>query len=88
MAYINLIALSHTPKSLNHQQLNDDLAESCRRLRLKELYFEPINPAPEHPDFYKKRGCVPPSGRVTALGALCDTLRTFRHIPDMRILLF
>ena len=66
-----------TPRSLDHQQLSEDVAEGCRRIRLRELFFQPDCPddAPAPPKFYKKTGFKPPLGRDRSLDAFCAALQ-------------
>ena len=78
-----------TPRSLNHQQLSEDVAEGCRRVRLRELFFDPECPdaAPTPaPKFYKKTGYQPPCGRDRSLDAFCHSLqsRVQKHQPTTR----
>ena len=57
-----------TPRSLDHQQLSQDIAEGCSRIRLKELYYDPDDDEESTPPkLYKRTGVVPPSGRDKAL---------------------
>ena len=60
-----------TPKRLDHEKLKKDVEEGCRRVRLKELFYESTSVAPT---FYKPTGYTPPSGRDLALDSYCATL--------------
>ena len=76
-----------TPRSLNQQNLAEDIDEGCRRLRLKELFFDQQKPEGDKPPkFYKKTGYRPPEGRDRALDAFCHTLqsRIEHHNPTKR----
>ena len=66
-----------TPRSLDTQQLNEDVQEGCRKLRLKEIHYDPEKPSSEPPKFYKPSGYSPSRGRDSGLDAYCDTLQTY-----------
>jgi hypothetical protein len=65
-----------TPRSLDSQRLKNDVTEGCRRVRLKELFYQPDKEEQGPPRFYKKTFYVPPSGRDQALDAYCNTIES------------
>ncbi|KAL8597982.1 hypothetical protein ACOMHN_011407 [Nucella lapillus] len=76
-----------TPRSLDHDQLARDIDEGCRRLRLKELFYESDEEEETvAPKFYKPTGYRPPTGRDYALDDYCGTLvtRTQQYQPSRR----
>ena len=67
------------PLSLDSRKLSNDVKEGCRRMRLKEYFFDSDYEDAEEedvPKFYKPSGWMPPAGRDQALDAYCDTLQT------------
>ncbi|KAL8578279.1 hypothetical protein ACOMHN_005670 [Nucella lapillus] len=74
-----------TPRSLDHDQLARDIGEGCRRLRLKELFYESDEEEETvAPKFYKPTGYSPPTERDYALDDYCGTLvtRTQQYQPS------
>ena len=61
--------------SLGMQQLTEDVQEGCRKLRLRELHFDPeAEDTTTPPRFYKATGYRPPEGRDRGLDVYCDLL--------------
>ncbi|KAL8610164.1 hypothetical protein ACOMHN_005938 [Nucella lapillus] len=76
-----------TPRRLDHDQLARDIDEGCRRLRLKELFYESDEEEETvAPKFYKPTRYRPPTGRNYALDDYCGTLvtRTQQYQPSRR----
>ena len=68
-----------TPQSLDHNKLSEDITEGCRKVRLKEYFYNPDTPTdsqPPVPKFFKPTGYLPPKGRVKELDIFCDTLQS------------
>ena len=64
-----------TPHSINQAQLEQDVREGCRLVRLRELHFDAECPDPTPPPkFYKKNFFTPKKGRDQALDQYCDAL--------------
>ena len=64
-----------TPLSLNHNTLSLDISEGCRKIRLKELYYDENKEPSVTPKFYKSTGYSPPTGRNDALDAFCSSVK-------------
>ena len=62
------------PKSLDKDQLESDIKEGCRKVRLKELHHDKESRL--IPKFYKPTGFEPPSGRNKTLDTYCQSLST------------
>eukprot|EP00745_Piridium_sociabile_P015908 TRINITY_DN23717_c1_g1_i4.p1 TRINITY_DN23717_c1_g1~~TRINITY_DN23717_c1_g1_i4.p1 ORF type:complete len:920 (-),score=175.07 TRINITY_DN23717_c1_g1_i4:31-2790(-) len=79
-----------TPRSLNQEQLEEDVHEGLRRLRLKELFFYPDveDVVDEAPKFYKKNYYEPQQGRDLSLDAYCNTVESQvkSHVPNPKSL--
>ena len=59
------------------QQLTEDVQEGCRKLRLRELHFDPeAEDTTTPPRFYKATGYRPPEGRDRGLDVYCDLLQS------------
>ena len=66
-----------TPRSLDMQQLTEDIREGCRKLRLRELHFDPeAEDTSTPPRFYKATGYRPPGGRDRGLDVYCDLVQS------------
>ena len=65
-----------TPRSLDMQQLTEDIQEGCRKLRLRELHFDPAEGTSTPHRFYKATGYRPPEGRDRGLDVYCDLLQS------------
>ena len=67
-----------TPMTFNQKQLEDDIKEGCRLVRLRELHFneeaENTNHPSPPPRFYKKNFYDPGKGRDAALDNYCQSL--------------
>ena len=66
-----------TPQTLDKEQLIEDVKEGCRRLRLKELFYDDEDDGTGDqttPKFYKKTFYNPPRGRERELDIYCDTI--------------
>jgi hypothetical protein len=66
-----------TPHSVDQQRLHADVAEGCRRVRLKEYHFDSSKDNSPPPVFYKPTGFCPASGRDMTLDAYCNTLHSW-----------
>lgn len=76
-----------TPNSLDRDQLTRDIEEGCRKLRLKEMFYESDEEEETTvPKFYKATGYSPPTGRDSALDQYCKTLinRAEQYLPSRR----
>jgi len=62
------------PRSLNHYQLQVDVEEGCRQIRLREFFLDNLSSV-ETPRFYKKTKWSPPTGRNPILDSCCDKLK-------------
>ena len=70
------------PKTVDTQALEYDVKEGCRKVRLKEFFYDDNAEAGElestdTPRFYKPTGWTPPAGRNATLDTYCDTLCTY-----------
>ena len=78
-----------TPLSLDHDQLVSDVQEGCRKLRLKELFYDKDNTLgqKEPPKFYKPTGYNPPKGRDQGLDVYCNLLKlhTENYTPSVKL---
>ena len=76
-----------TPKTINKPTLLCDVAEGCRKVRLKE-FFHGKETETEAPRFYKPTGWTPPLGRDVAVDAYCASVinNTTHHAHTGRVL--
>ena len=59
------------------QQLTEDIQEGCRKLRLRELHFDPeAEDTSTPPRFHKATGYRPPEGRDRGLDVYCDLVQS------------
>ena len=74
---------------MDGRQLDDDVTETCRKVRLKELHYDSdsdIEPESDseqdggdayNPRFYKRKGTTPPDDRDHDVDAYCNLLQSW-----------
>ena len=77
-----------TPLSLNFTKWSEDIAEGCRKVRLKEFHSNNNETSqPVTPKFYKPTGFVPPTGRNNAIDEFCSSIKnSANHLPSDKII--
>ena len=70
-----------TPRSINTDQLSEDVREGCRRVRLQEWHHtsdtdDSADEEASAPKFYKPTGFMPPAGHDKTLDAYCNILQS------------
>ena len=76
-----------TPRPPNGKQFLDDVTEGCRKVRLKEFFYDTEDNETEAPRFYKPTGWTPPHGRDVAVDAYCASVinSSANHVHEGRV---